>query len=255
MCSPCACLLAAGPKRVTGTHAPPLCSAPVHTPDMKSSGNPPTAPAPSSLLQLKGLQRLHVGPIDLQLHAGECVSVMGPSGAGKSVLLRMIADLDPHAGEAWLNDAACSAMPAPQWRKQVTYVPAESGWWSEEVRAHFPPQFDFARWLPLLGLDPQAGDWPVDRLSTGERQRLALLRALRPDGKVLLLDEPTSGLDENAVLAVENLLRMQMQEHRIAILMVTHSQAQADRMAARQTTLHNGALIERMQESALGATA
>lgn len=74
-----------------------------------------SSPAPSSalataaaapLLALKGLQRLHVGPVSLSLAAGECVSLMGASGAGKSVLLRAVADLDPHGGDAWLAGVA-----------------------------------------------------------------------------------------------------------------------------------------------------
>jgi ABC-type nitrate/sulfonate/bicarbonate transport system ATPase subunit len=58
------------------------------------------------------LRRLHVGPIDFALGPGECVSIGGKSGAGKSVLLRLVADLDPHEGDALLDGAACSAMAA-----------------------------------------------------------------------------------------------------------------------------------------------
>lgn len=198
-----------------------------------------------SRLRLQQLQHLHIGPIDLAVAAGECVSVMGHSGAGKSVLLRAIADLDPHDGDAYMDGQACSAMPAPQWRSQVTYVPAESGWWDEYVAPHFPRDFDFAHWLPQLALDPKAKDWPVTRLSTGERQRLALLRALRPACKVLLLDEPTSGLDPESVVRVEALLQAQRRENGMAIVLVTHAQAQADRMASRQYQLQSGQLVLR----------
>lgn len=203
----------------------------------------PTAKDTTPRLRLEGLQRLHVGPLHLALDGGECVSVMGASGSGKSVFLRMVADLDPHQGEAWLDGAACSAMRAPQWRKQVTYVPAESGWWNEYVAPHFPQDYDFALWLPQLGLDSAARDWPVSRLSTGERQRLALLRAVRPGCKVLLLDEPTSGLDPEAIEQVEQLLNTQRREHQMSILLVTHSQEQANRLADRQFRLHSGQLV------------
>ncbi len=172
---------------------------------------------------------------------------MGASGAGKSVLLRSIADLDPHEGEAWLDGVACSAMSAPAWRKQVTYVPAESGWWDDYVAAHFAPEFDFAHWLPLLGLSAEVQQWPVARLSTGERQRLALLRAIRPACKVLLLDEPTSGLDPESVERVEHLLKTLQHEQGLSIILVTHAQAQADRMAARQFQLQDGQLVTAQQ--------
>ncbi len=105
------------------------------------------------LLELKRLRRLHVGPLDLAVEAGHCISISGRSGGGKSVILRSIADLDPHEGEVFLEGRACSSMPAPQWRRQVTYVAAESGWWEDTVRPHFPSSTDFAAILPPLGLD------------------------------------------------------------------------------------------------------
>lgn len=193
------------------------------------------------LLVLKGLRRLHVGPVDLAVAAGECVAIMGASGAGKSVLLRAVADLDPHEGDAWLDGAACSAMPAPRWRQRVTYVAAESGWWADTVAAHFAPSVDLNTLLPRVGLPPALANAPVARCSTGERQRLALLRALRPDNRVLLLDEPTSGLDDEARARVEQLLRGRLADG-AALLMVTHDAAQAQRLAHRHCALVDGAL-------------
>ena len=188
------------------------------------------------MLELKGLQRLQVGPIDLEVADGECIAITGRSGAGKSTLLRMVADLDPHAGEAFLDGQPCSATPAPHWRRMVTYVPAESGWWGDSVSEHFAADADFDALLPRLGLPVEAAGWPVARLSTGERQRLALLRALTPDNRVLLLDEPTSGLDGASVAAVEALLRERMAAG-ASLLMVTHDPEQARRLAGRRLEL------------------
>lgn len=195
------------------------------------------------LLQTHALRRLNVGPVDLVVAAGECVSVMGPSGAGKSVLLRMLADLDPHAGDASLEGASCSGMPAPAWRRQVAYLPAESGWWSTRVGDHFVAGTDYATLFPKVGVAAEAAAWRVSRLSTGERQRLALVRALRPGVRALLLDEPTAGLDGENVTRVETLLKQQL-DTGIGILMVTHDPAQARRMASRHLVLHGGQLAE-----------
>jgi ABC-type iron transport system FetAB ATPase subunit len=195
------------------------------------------------MLESHALRRLHLSPIDFVLQAGECVSVAGKSGAGKSVLLRMIADLDPHDGDASLDGAACSNMPAPQWRRMVTYVAAESGWWDERVEAHFLPGTDFTALFSAVGIPAEALAWPVARLSTGERQRLALLRALTPQNRVLLLDEPTSGLDDENTGRVEKLLRSRLSAG-IAILLVTHNPDQAARMATRHLQVRDGQLVE-----------
>ncbi len=192
------------------------------------------------MLELIGLQRLHVGPIDLHVADGECISVMGASGAGKSVLLRMIADLDPHAGGMRLDGVAAIDMPAPAWRAQVTYVAADAGWWAPRVAAHFEPGDHPAR-LQEVGIASDAFEWPVERLSTGERQRLALLRAIRTRTRVLLLDEPTSGLDPENVGRVEGLLQGLLARG-LAIVLVTHDRAQADRLAGSHWHLADGRL-------------
>src|SRR6266700_2489844 len=91
---------------------------------------------PAALL-VKQLRSAFAGPFELNLDAGACAAITGPSGSGKSLFLRMIADLDPNEGEVWLNGRARVSMPAPEWRKQATYVSAESGWWADTVVEHF----------------------------------------------------------------------------------------------------------------------
>ena len=196
------------------------------------------------MLQIDGLRRPGLRAERFGVEASECLPVMGPSGAGKSLLLRAIADLDPNEGEVRLNGAPRSAMPAPDWRRQVVYVAAGSGWWADTVTEHFA-DIDAAR--PILApmqLPEDCLNWPVSRLSTGERQRLALARALCLRPPVLLLDEPTAALDEDAVVAVERLLLQEMDLGR-AILLVTHDAAQARRLAKRMLFVADGAVEER----------
>ena len=150
---------------------------------------------------------------------------------------------DLHHGDTLLDGAACSSMPAPKWRRMVTYVAAESGWWDERVAAHFSSGTDFRAQLPAVGIPAEACAWPVARLSTGERQRLALLRALNPEHRVLLLDEPTSGLDAENTRLVEVLLRGRLSTG-TAILLVTHDPEQATRMASRHLEVRDGQLVE-----------
>ena len=143
------------------------------------------------------------GPFNFAAAPGACLTFMGPSGVGKSLLLRALADLDPHRGEVFLGDLSQSACPPHDWRRQVAYVPAAAGWWAETVAEHFGDLASLTDDLVALGLPPECGAWPVARLSSGERQRLSLLRAVALHSPVLLLDEPTANLDADTSLAVE----------------------------------------------------
>jgi len=187
------------------------------------------------LLRVCQLETHQRGPFDLSIDAGECVSLRGPSGSGKSLLLRAIADLDLHQGEVWLDDEACVQIPAPQWRRQVALLPVESQWWLDEVGAHFPGAD--CPWLAPLGFDEAALGWQVSRLSSGEKQRLALARALMNQPRVLLLDEPTASLDEASAAALETVVADYRDKNSAAVLWVSHSAAQAARVATRHYQL------------------
>jgi ABC-type iron transport system FetAB ATPase subunit len=199
--------------------------------------------APSPLLRARGLRSHFGGPFDFEVRAGECVAIQGPSGAGKSVLLRMLADLDPHEGEVLLDGRAGSAMPAPAWRSQVVYQAAEPAWWEASAGEHFAPaQRGFVEEaMAALHLSTGLLDTEIERLSTGERQRLALVRSLATQPRVLLLDEPTAALDPDSVARAESLLAARLQDG-MAILIVTHSAEQAQRMAHRSFRLEQGKL-------------
>jgi ABC-type multidrug transport system ATPase subunit len=201
-----------------------------------------------SALRIKRLATKLIGPISFDVAAGECLALMGPSGAGKSLLLRAIVDLDPSTGNVMVGVHARDDIPASEWRKLVALVPAESGWWADRVRDHFPAKFDATELIRKLGL---AGsfEWDVGRLSTGERQRLALARALCRKPEALLLDEPTASLDDHATGLVEDLIR-ECCEGGMALLLVTHDRRQAERMAKRLLQIRDGR-IDQPSESAL----
>jgi len=185
----------------------------------------------ATALLVKNLRSAFAGPFELNLGTGACAAITGPSGSGKSLFLRMIADLDLNEGKVWLNERERGSMPAPQWRRQATYVSAESGWWADRVIEHFDVnrRSEVAALAARLGLPADLLDAPVAQLSTGEKQRFSLVRALLPSPPVLLLDEPTGPLDEESVARVEALLR-ERKATGTSILLVTHDPNQAERL-------------------------
>lgn len=195
------------------------------------------------MLTVRGIHRPGLAPVDLAVEAGEAVAVLGPSGSGKSLLLRAIADLDPNEGEVHLDGAERAAMPAPQWRRQVAYLPAEPGWWAETAGAHFADPEAAKPLLPRVNLTAEILDRSVATLSTGERHRLALVRMLLQEPRVMLLDEPTSGLDEAAAAQVEAIMRERLTTG-CAILFATHDKTQAERLSQRCLRVAAGTVTE-----------
>lgn len=196
------------------------------------------------MLTVNALKRLHV-LVSFELADGECIALQGPSGVGKSLLLRAIADLDPSEGSVELDGMPREAMPAPAWRKQVTYVAAESGWWSDTVQEHFPAWDQAVVLAKELGLPSSCGNWPIRRLSTGEKQRLGLVRALLLHSRVLLLDEPTSALDAASSASVEALVAERVSTG-TSVVWSTHNSAQARRVGSRLFMMSNGRIEEHL---------
>jgi phosphate-transporting ATPase len=201
------------------------------------------------MLIVQNLSRPGLEPTSFELAAGECIALRGPSGAGKTLLLRALADLDPSDGEVLLGGTPRSRIPAPQWRRRVGYVPAEPGWWSERLDEHFQDWDSQAGPARRLKIASSVAGRRVSQLSTGERQRLALLRALEHRPEVLLLDEPTGPLDDESTAAVEALLR-EKQSNGLALFWVTHDKRQAERVANRQFWIDRGRLREAVLENA-----
>lgn len=193
------------------------------------------------MLRLRGVYSQRLAPVSLDLARGECGAIVGPSGSGKSLLLRQVADLDPGHGEVELEGRPRSRMRGHEWRRQVVYCQAEAGWWDDHVAPHFTDRAQVQSLMQPLGLGPEKLDALVHELSTGERQRLALVRALALQPRVLLLDEPTAALDLAATATVESALQ-QFLDNGGAILMVTHNAEQARRLARRTWRMTNGQL-------------
>jgi putative ABC transport system ATP-binding protein len=199
------------------------------------------------LLSVRDLRTSLLKSASFSLSAGECIAIRGPSGGGKTLLLRAIADLDPNEGLVCLDDCDRATMSGPEWRRLVGCLPAEPGWWADTVGEHFS---DWTAALAVardLGFPDDAKDWPIARLSTGERLRIALVRALMVRPRVLLLDEPTAALDPVSVKAVESLVGARVQAG-LGVLWVTHDVEQARRIAVRQLIVSDGQVHEDVGE-------
>ena len=199
-------------------------------------------PEQAPLLCVEGLRRPGLEPFDLTLSSGEAIALVGPSGAGKSLLLRAIADLDTNEGEVRLGDRRRDSMTAPEWRRRVTYLAAEPAWWATWPADHFPDAEEARNRLADLGLDEAVFQRPMAELSTGERQRLALIRVLLQSPTVLLLDEPTGNLDAASVELVERQIRNLLAQGK-AILFTTHDERQAKRLTGRILRIATGGRV------------
>lgn len=180
-----------------------------------------------------GLECAYAGPVDLSVEGGECLALTGNSGAGKSVVLRMLADLVPSRGQLMLDGVAATAMTGPEWRRLVRYASAEPGWWAPRLGDHL--RHPNAEDLQELCLTPVVLDRPIEAASTGQRQRVAFLRAIEDGPRVLLLDEPCAALDPEATAGLERILCRQMARG-LAVILVSHDAQQVARLARR--TLH-----------------
>lgn len=170
-----------------------------------------------------------LGGVALRIEPGRVTCLSGPSGSGKSRLLRAVADLEPHDGTIALGATRQTDVPANQWRRSVMLVPADSQWWHEGVAEHFGRPMPEA--LEALGFEQAAADWPVSRLSTGEKQRMALIRALSYSPLALLLDEPTANLDGETGRRVEGWVRELARTEGMPVLWVAHDPDQIRRVA------------------------
>ncbi len=198
------------------------------------------------LLQINQLSHKVIGPVTLAVEAGDCVCISGPSASGKSLLLRAIADLDDHGGEVRLNGIAARDMPAHEWRMQVGLLPPESVWWLPRVGDHI--HGDLPVPMEHIGLDNDMLARQVTRLSSGEKQRLALMRLLSNQPAVLLLDEPTANLDPGNTRRVEAVINEYCRMRKAAIIWVSHDLAQVERVADRHYAVVAGDLVEQAIE-------
>lgn len=208
------------------------------------------------VLQLRGVTKSYQtndGPlpvlrgVDLGLNAGETLALTGESGSGKSTLLHLVGGLDtPDAGVievvgadvARMDDTARAALRRETVGvvfQQFNLIPALDVAANLSFQARLAGRHDpdwQAELAERLGLASYLQRYP-EQLSGGQQQRVAIGRALATRPAILLADEPTGNLDEGTADAVLALMLELVEETEAALLMVTHSERLADRMARR----------------------
>ncbi len=199
--------------------------------------------------------RMVLQGIEISLYPGQCYALVGPNGAGKSTLLRLLALLvPPTRGRLFFQGTEVSQIADPvAVRRHLGMVSQQPWLFRGRVSANLEAGLRFRgvrrrerqamvqRVAREFGLEPFLGR-TVQELSGGERQKVALARAMAVDPAVLLLDEPTAHLDVQATAEFEQLLRRSQQRSSLTILLVTHDLEQAMRLADEVLVLRQGRL-------------
>jgi ATP-binding cassette subfamily C protein len=181
--------------------------------------------------------------VSLTIPAGQVTALVGPSGAGKTSMVDLIVGLvRPQGGDVWLDDTPLSDIDLPAWRQMVGYVPQETLLLHESIFVNITlgepgitegdvetalraaEAWDFVVSLPE-GIHTLVGE-RGSRFSGGQRQRLAIARALVHQPQLLILDEATASLDPISEAAICSTVRNLRGER--TILVITHQHALLD---------------------------
>ncbi|MBO8092671.1 MAG: ATP-binding cassette domain-containing protein [Prosthecochloris sp.] len=193
---------------------------------------------------------------DLQLtvDTGAFVLLRGASGTGKSTLLRLICRLQPFShGRILFKGRSIDDMPPAELRQRVLYTAQIPAMIDDTVKANLLFPFDFEvnrgkatpaddhlrQMLERFFLKDISLDQHALKLSVGQQQRVALMRAILQQPEMLLLDEPTSALDAESASMVFSIIEHLNRDRRMTIIAVTHSDYQPERVEAFTYLLEN----------------
>jgi ABC-2 type transport system ATP-binding protein len=204
-------------------------------------------------------RRIHVpalAGVSFSIERGECVAILGQNGSGKSTLVRLLSTLllpDGGSARVFGDDIRTDARAV---RRVVNRVSVEASFFKKmsavenlayaarfygllprETRERIP------KILERVGFPLERASAPMENLSRGTQQKVALARALLTSPVLLLLDEPTTGLDPRSKLEVQDFIRELRAEHDTTILLCTHDLAEAETLAERVGILDGGRLL------------
>jgi ABC-2 type transport system ATP-binding protein len=194
--------------------------------------------------------------ISFEMARGETVAILGQNGSGKSTLVRLLSTLllpdgghaavfghdvrrDPRGVRQLVNRVSVEAsffkkMSAVE---NLSYAARYYGMTPRSTRAEIP------HILGKVGFPVARRSEPMENLSRGMQQKVALARALLTSPVLLLLDEPTTGLDPRSKLEVQDFIREIRHEHDATVLLCTHDLAEAEALAGRVGIIDRGRLL------------
>jgi ABC-2 type transport system ATP-binding protein len=194
--------------------------------------------------------------LSFTMQKGECVAILGQNGSGKSTLVRLLSTLligdggsahvfgidvadNPRAVQRLVNRVSVEASFFKRMSpvENLSYSARFYGLGPRDTRARIPEI------LAMVGFPPERSREPMEDLSRGMQQKIALARALLTAPVLLLLDEPTTGLDPRSKLEVQAFIRTLRERHDSTILLCTHDMAEAEALADRIGILHRGELL------------
>ena len=189
-------------------------------------------------LGLVSPEKIILEEISLSIEKGEHLTITGPSGSGKSSLLKVLAGLvSPSSGRLFYQGQDLEDLDPVSYRREVSYCFQQPVLFGQTVRDNMAFPFEIRQILfdqkkvlaalARLDLGPEFLEKPIKELSGGEKQRVALVRNLLFEPKVLLLDEVSSGLDEKTKTLLRTFLK-DLHQAGVTLIEVTHDQREIE---------------------------
>ncbi|HSF82480.1 MAG TPA: ABC transporter ATP-binding protein [Anaerolineales bacterium] len=223
---------------------------------VKKNGHSSPAKSNGSLKEEQKPVVVAVDQVSFTVDTGEIFGVLGPNGSGKSTLIRLIATLLlPDRGSIQVFGYDVLRQPR-EVQRLINRVSVEASFFKKlspmenliyGARLYGMSGADIRRQvveiLTRLGLEKHSIYKPMEEMSRGMQQKVAIARALLSQPKVLLLDEPTTGLDPRSKREVQAVIRELNQEHGTTILLTTHDMLEADTLCSRVAIIDGGKIV------------